>query len=480
MVHALLTLTIASAIGLAHGYTPDSGVWEIKLTGRYGGPWELSHCGLSSDNYMIKRYTKGTHALGESCKNNHDLGIYLLEDQSGNVIKGLSCDNNDISFVSRTFIPDSDGFYVGVDRVGNDLERTTAADPTECQEKCGQRDGCFYFAWASDGTNYCWLKDKANVKTSNGDRVSGQRYCHLPTPQEGVTIGERGGMCANGYYTLPNELTQYAGLTTPDWGGNVPGWNKGNTATWTRVKMNFDTLVVDASNSAAASKYASVSGTKFAAVADCKTTGSATGKMKIDLRGTPFAIKDQPSCDNYAYGSHRDCGQWHGHGWSSRTKVTCSNNNQFCVVECGGYCGGCTLNNNELKLKIVDQALYDSQCPTKTANPTAAPTAAPTTQSFFEAKQLSDNLDVFKWQTGVDGDTVYKCDQTTNECYINSAGDRNSWTIFTGIPEVAMGGNPTITTPDGTVFTSDLEKIVVRTAEGNDFDFPWECQCDNA
>lgn len=112
-----------------------------------------------------------------------------------------------------------------------------------------------------------------------------------------------------------------------------------------------------------------------------------------------------------------------------------------------------------------------------TAEPTPEPTPEPTTASFFEAQQLSAALDAHRWQTGVLDNTVYKCDQITERCFSNEAGDRSTWTIIDSIPATTMGGNPSITTSDGTVFETDEEKITVQTTDGERITFPWECAC---
>jgi len=112
-----------------------------------------------------------------------------------------------------------------------------------------------------------------------------------------------------------------------------------------------------------------------------------------------------------------------------------------------------------------------------TPEPTAEPTAEPTTAEFFVATSLSDALDAHRWKTGLLDNTVYKCDEVTNRCFSNEAGDRGTWKIFDSIPATEMKGNPTITTPDGTVFETDEEKITVQTTDGSRNTFPWECAC---
>merc|ERR1712137_318456 len=115
-----------------------------------------------------------------------------------------------------------------------------------------------------------------------------------------------------------------------------------------------------------------------------------------------------------------------------------------------------------------------------TPEPTAEPTAEPTTAEFFVATSLSNALDAHRWKTGVLDNTVYKCDEVTNRCFFNEAGDRGTWKIFDSIPATEMKGNPTITTPDGTVFETDDEKITVQTTDGSRNTFPWECACSQA
>ena len=55
--------------------------------------------------------------------------------------------------------------------------------------------------------------------------------------------------------------------------------------------------------------------------------------------------------------------QWELKGSYAAMVVTCTEQNQLCVVQCGGNNGACMVKNDALQLNVIDQAmLHDQNC----------------------------------------------------------------------------------------------------------------------
>lgn len=113
-----------------------------------------------------------------------------------------------------------------------------------------------------------------------------------------------------------------------------------------------------------------------------------------------------------------------------------------------------------------------------TGAPTAAPTEQPTTAEQLRVQQLSDAMSSHLWETGKNGNDVYKCDRLDNLCFVNRAGARGKWVEFDGIPPTALTGNIQLTTDDNTTFDMGVDSIVVTEADGAIiYTAPWDCRC---
>jgi len=101
----------------------------------------------------------------------------------------------------------------------------------------------------------------------------------------------------------------------------------------------------------------------FAAAGDCEGAYSTLGEIVIDLIGTPFRVDGPSTCAvQQAGGGPVTCSQWVAVGSKARITVACSNNNQRCVVRCGGDAGRCLLTEAYLQLAVHDaNQLEDSR-----------------------------------------------------------------------------------------------------------------------
>merc|ERR1712008_326238 len=113
---------------------------------------------------------------------------------------------------------------------------------------------------------------------------------------------------------------------------------------------------------------------------DCAGSGSTRGMGVIDLRGTPYVIagvSDTPCYQSNSGGTSSTCFQWITNGNSAAVKVTCSNGNQRCVVQCGGFSGGCSPINNILQLEWAPASPPPSLPPPPSAPPPSPPPPSP-------------------------------------------------------------------------------------------------------
>ena len=129
---------------------------------------------------------------------------------------------------------------------------------------------------------------------------------------------------------------------------------------WTKLAwFNEDLLQIDAldttfATTVSGSDKIGYSAPTIASGYDCAGSGSTRGMGVIDLRGTPYVIagvSDTPCYQSNSGGTSSTCFQWITNGWNAAVKVTCSNGNQRCVVQCGGFSGGCSPINNILQLE---------------------------------------------------------------------------------------------------------------------------------
>jgi len=170
------------------------------------------------------------------------------------------------------------------------------------------------------------------------------------------------GVCPsflNLHYDASSSANSYNGRTL----GCIPSFDAGDLDTevkWTKLAwFNEDLLQIDAldttyATTVSGSDKIGYSAPTIASGYDCAGSGSTRGMGVIDLRGTPYVIagvSDTPCYQSNSGGTSSTCFQWITNGWNAAVKVTCSNGNQRCVVQCGGFSGGCSPINNILQLE---------------------------------------------------------------------------------------------------------------------------------
>ena len=163
----------------------------------------------------------------------------------------------------------------------------------------------------------------------------------------------------NLHYDASSSANSYNGRTL----GCIPSFDAGDLDTevkWTKLAwFNEDLLQIDAldttyATTVSGSDKIGYSAPTIASGYDCAGSGSTRGMGVIDLRGTPYVIagvSDTPCYQSNSGGTSSTCFQWITNGWNAAVKVTCSNGNQRCVVQCGGFSGGCSPINNILQLE---------------------------------------------------------------------------------------------------------------------------------
>ena len=102
----------------------------------------------------------------------------------------------------------------------------------------------------------------------------------------------------------------------------------------------------------------------FAKAGDCAGQHSALGEIVIDLIGAGFKVAGPSTCTARLLpdGSGAGCSQWTLGGWRAMMTLTCSNNNQRCVLRCGGVNGYCFLSKGHLQLAALDGAASTGTC----------------------------------------------------------------------------------------------------------------------
>lgn len=174
-----------------------------------------------------------------------------------------------------------------------------------------------------------------------------------------VSPPENATLDLNEKYYIPLLYENYSGYKVPTrlpWGPD----NKSIKTTWTRIRYDPKTLLVDTSDYTYSSSEGKVDhhagfNTKvpYATAFGCESPNSADGEAKIDLRGTVFAVDDTFSFN----------------GWLPGGSATVSNNGQVVLLKGGGYCGwiapklaaneqGAYTGGFHLKLKILPIPQY--------------------------------------------------------------------------------------------------------------------------
>lgn len=127
--------------------------------------------------------------------------------------------------------------------------------------------------------------------------------------------------------------------------------------TWSHLVVDLDTLQVQADSTAYATHLVGegINGSTYLQLGYARSCSSSNlGNAVIDLRGSPFAITGEESCTcAVPQETPCICGQWTSKGWNNQMELKCTENNQRCVVRCGGQTGNCELTNGYLQLEYV-------------------------------------------------------------------------------------------------------------------------------
>ena len=93
----------------------------------------------------------------------------------------------------------------------------------------------------------------------------------------------------------------------------------------------------------------------------CRKSCDSRGEAVVDLRGTGYRLADAQTCEASCPSSctsgevcSETCGPWSSEGWYPKMQVTCEDDNQRCIVECGGGSGGCEIDLPYLQLEPMD------------------------------------------------------------------------------------------------------------------------------
>ncbi|KAK3232876.1 hypothetical protein CYMTET_56800 [Cymbomonas tetramitiformis] len=249
--------------------------------------------------------------------------------------------------------------------------------------------------WVADGT-ICWRSAVGRaLSTFDCARAPGPAgagkhrlcYCHAVKTSSPSTIAPTTttpttspteAVCAGGFYTLPNS-NNIAKMSPENGnrGGCADEYAAGyfhSEVQWSRLKLDTATLRVDVTDHTYATLVAGSTLLNFGFAGDCAGQYTTNGQATIDLRGTPFGVVGTSSCSC----NECDCSQWTTTGWKPAISLSCTDNNQYCVINCGGGRGQCEVGLGYLQLYIVDASLFAAQCDVFSSPPT---TLSPTTVS---------------------------------------------------------------------------------------------------
>jgi hypothetical protein len=176
------------------------------------------------------------------------------------------------------------------------------------------------------------------------------------------------------FYTLPDPSNNFArNNPTGKHGGCLRAEQEGlweSKVEWNRLKIDLSTLQVDVTDHTFATQLSGTTLLDFGGAAGCNYT--ELGEVVIDLRGTPFAVAGESSCDCKAT-SVRDvldkygpvncrCSQWELVAWRGTMSVECVDNNQRCTVRCGGSSGKCSVIGSKLQLEVLYPQQLETDC----------------------------------------------------------------------------------------------------------------------
>ena len=123
---------------------------------------------------------------------------------------------------------------------------------------------------------------------------------------------------------------------------------------WTKFRwLDKQLLRVDNTDHTYATQVAGSSLLNFGFAKSCKGNYQKLGEVVLDLRGTAYKIEGVSSCSGQVASGSVMCGQWKASGWRPAIQMACTDNNQRCVVNCGGYAGQCKLDGGYLQLAPV-------------------------------------------------------------------------------------------------------------------------------
>ena len=246
-------------------------------------------------------------------------------------------------------------------------------------------------AWRKSWTFGAPLRDLLRISPSDSNASVLAKFASFLTKNVEDTSGL---LSPDSFLTLKHDAYSRADPYKARRGSCESDYDAGHYHTevkWTKLKwLNKELMQIDASDTthativapgtavaaaaaderqpAQASRLAVAFATAAFSVAsarDCAGPQSARGEGLIDLRGTPYMIAnvDDTSCWKTCPGkcsrTVTSCFQWIASGYDTGMEVSCYDNNQRCVIRCGGSAGSCSPRDNTLQLALAPINLAD-------------------------------------------------------------------------------------------------------------------------
>ena len=168
----------------------------------------------------------------------------------------------------------------------------------------------------------------------------------------------------NEFYALPN-LNNMASNNpfNANRGGCAAEYQAGfyhSRVVWSKLQIDYATLRVNITDHVFATLQAGSQFLEYGYAKGCAGDSPDKGKAVVDLRGTPFAVEGPSHCSCTVSGCQ--CGQWKMRGWRANLTLTCTDNNQHCIMQCGGEAGRGFLHRGYLQLVVLDEGVFEGMC----------------------------------------------------------------------------------------------------------------------
>ena len=168
----------------------------------------------------------------------------------------------------------------------------------------------------------------------------------------------------NEFYALPN-LNNMASNNPfkANGGGCAAEYQAGfyhSRVVWSKLQIDYATLRVNITDHVFATLQAGSQFLEYGYAKGCAGDSPEKGKAVVDLRGTPFAVEGPSHCSCTVSGCQ--CGQWKMRGWRANLTLTCTDNNQHCIMQCGGEAGRGFLHRGYLQLVVLDEGVFEGMC----------------------------------------------------------------------------------------------------------------------